>query len=207
MNKKILLYILLIDIVLGLYLFPFCEVRDGMIFLYYSIGGIIVSFAMAVISFLFKKTRNNAIALFSNMLILPLVFYVCLDISYAMSNSNLAGDDIKYEFDYKSQNFELYIYGKQNSIYRSGHKKYFEIVDKNSHYRHIFAGQYERLKENDYLLIPDSYNICHVRDIININNGNAEDYLCNDTIIFRNDTLYGLYTTPIRMKGKKLFYW
>lgn len=195
MYKKIGLIIAVLDLVIGLYFFLYKGYVDGMAFLLITSYSVVVTAIIGILFCFFQKTRITGYLLLANVFVLPIIFCVCVCIGSSVLKYKESRNDMTYTFSYEGCHHELTLYAKNKFgmysntfvLNKSGHDEFWSYL----------TGSYFLDGENSYLLVPDSTYKNRVRKDITKRN---DVILCCDTIILRNDTIFGLYSLPIYMQ-------
>lgn len=194
MYKKIGLFIAASDFILGLYFFLYKGYVDGMAFLIITLYSVVVTAIIGILLCFFQKTRIIGYLLVANVIFLPIFFFVIAFISSSFFKYKESKNDITYTFSYEGCHHKLTLYGEN----KLGMSNIFVLkkLGRDEFWSYII-GSYYLNGENNFLLVSDS--ICHNKVRKNIINMN-DYFFCCDTIILRNDTIFGLYSLPIYMK-------
>ena len=202
MYKKIGLIIIILDLIIGLYFFLYKGYTDGMVVLITTSHVVIATLIVGILSCILKRTMQIGYLLIANFLFLPIVFWGCANIGYFFMKRQKSIHNITYNFIYRDHPHELTLYSKKS--YGTLSARFVLHKSTNDKSGIIFFGSYYKECENYYYLVPDSSCLHDIRrHKINYD----KDYLYCDTIILRNDTLTGLYSSPICIKEKNIFDW
>ena len=183
------LLIIAIDLWVGLFLFHLTDDKETVVVVYFILFTAFLS-AIAGIIFLFiSNTRRLGICLLLNIFVIYFIFIFlgyCGELWY---KHWVPADDIKYEIKYNGEHQEILLYAKRHADYhylrydRTDYYNYFIVGNDYS-----YTGNYQTIAENHYILILDTLD--------------REKRHCRDSLIIRNDSLYGYYPQPIKIVKK-----
>lgn len=215
--RKIIVFLLAIDLLAGLYIFIFNELTDGMTALNYILGSVFVSFVLAMPFVFINRTKRVGYMLLVNTFLVPVVMYACSMIGYQRYHSRVYGDDVKYEFRYGKRMFELTIHGEKYCkwLYEQVHMTDSTVTEDT--YRNLFVimenfdgfkgdatflqGRHRKIAENEYELTLDSLTMREVEALkANPKAVTFKDVVVKEKMIIRNDSLHGLFREAVRVK-------
>lgn len=183
------LLIITIDLLVGLFLFH----------LTYDIEAVVVGYcilftafwsAIAGIIFLFiSNTRRLGICLLLNIFVIYFIFIFLGYCGNLWYEHWVPADDIKYEIKYNGEHQEILLYAQRHADYyyrRYGDTDYYSYFIVGDDYS--YTGNYQTIAEDHYILIFDT--------------SDREKRHCRDSLIIRNDSLYGYFPQPVKIVKK-----
>ena len=183
------LLIIAIDLLAGLFFFHLTYNREDIV-VGYSILFTAFWSAIAGIIFLFiSNTRQLGICLLLNIFVVYFIFDLLGYCGNQWYEHWVKADDIKYEIKYNGEHQEILLYAQRHAdyFYRRGadtdYYSYFIVGDDYS-----YTGHYQTIAEDHYILIFDTPD--------------RERRHCRDSLIIRNDYLYGYYPRPLKIVKK-----
>ncbi|MCQ2203317.1 MAG: hypothetical protein MJZ15_02630 [Bacteroidales bacterium] len=204
--SRALLIVFILDIIVGCVVFwPFCEHRDALTDLYLMVASFVVNIFWGAVFGLIPKTRMIGNALLCNSLIAAPLTLELSKLSYTMWNEKVYGDDVSYFFYHNDHRYQIDLHGDKYMRYMSecflkagdGH------VCKNPELQYcifrrsedcsygVICGTYSKDSDNSIVMLVDStcsYLSCDSIPVV------------SKTLVFKNDSLYGLFPDPVRLR-------
>lgn len=197
MSKNNWKFIIGSDIVVGVLSFLINHFYD-LTFLFVTLLAMMVSGFAGLVFVFQKENREIGVSLLGNCLIIPFLF--CFMAYIGRSTEKKDNDFRSYVYRYQTGRLTLELHGEhyyKTLIKISNDNVYhhqFEITMTNDacEYKRM-KGYHEKISDNIYRLIVEPSN----KSIMNID---GNEYLCKDTMILSNDTLYNFLDDPILLK-------
>ena len=196
------LYIIGIDVIAAFY-FWFINYYDELGFLFANVLAMGLSGLAGLFLLCNKQMRHIGYSLLYNIFLIPLLFLFFAIIGDYWHQYRRHVDDIKYEFCYQNNNFEMVLYGNSSDL--------FEIdVINGKTIKNVMTGRYSKIHENKYVLLSHANFISKETNIEDVYTSNNKDTMYNilhqpiviDTIIMDKYTLFNLFLSPIPIKRK-----
>lgn len=200
--KKKWIYIIGTDVIGGFY-FWFINFYDELAFIYVTLGAMAISGIVGGLLMCYKPIKYIGSLFIYNIFLIPIIFFFFAIVGDYWHHYRRHKDDIKYEFCYKNNDFEMVLYGNTSNLFE------IDLINGET-IKHVVTGRYSKMHENKYVLLSHTNFISKETNIKDVYTFNKKDTLYNifhvpikeDTIIMDNDTLFNLFRSPISIKRK-----